>query len=123
MKGGNWLSSLFGVLIMIMIFISLIIWGCRACSVDSDNIGNDTIYVERHFRDTIHVVDTHDVDSLAKCLEITQDSIRFYRDTIRYEDYINKRKIEKVKYYITICEKNTKNKKFFFGWIKRTISE
>ena len=121
MKCGNWLSSLFGV--FIILFMSLITWGCRACSVNSDNPSRDTIYVERCFRDTVYVVDTHEVDSLAKCLEITQDSIRFYRDTIRYEDYINKRKIEKVKYYITICEKNTKNKKFFFGWIKRTISE
>ena len=121
MKCGNWLSSLFGV--FIILFISLIMWGCRACSVNSDNSSRDTIYVERHFRDTVCVVDTHEVDSLAKCLEITQDSIRFYRDTIRYEDYVNKRKIEKIRYYITICEKNTKNKKFFFGWIKRTISE
>ena len=122
MKGGNWLSSLFGI--FIMLFISIIMWGCRACSVNSDGgVKRDTIYVERHFRDTVCVVDTHEVDSLAKCLEITQDSIRFYRDTIRYEDYINKRKVEKIKYYVKICEKNTKNKKFFFGWIKRTISE
>ena len=121
MKGGNWLSSLFGI--FIMLFISIIMWGCRACSVNSDNgVKRDTIYVEKCLFDTVYVV-THEADSIAKCLEKAQDSIRFYRDTIRYEDYINKRKVEKVKYYVTICEKNTKNKKFFFGWIKRTISE
>ena len=122
MKGGNWLSSLFGI--FIMLFISIIMWGCRACSVNSDDgVKRDTIYVEKCLFDTVYVVDTHEIDSIAKCLEKAQDSIRFYRDTIRYEDYINKRKVEKVKYYVMICEKNTKNKKFFFGWIKRTISE
>ena len=30
---------------------------------------------------------------------------------------------EKIKYYIKICEKNTKNKKYFFGWIKRTMTK
>ena len=115
MKGGNWLSSLFGI--FIMLFISIIMWGCRACSVNSDGgVKRDTVYVEKCLFDTIYVVDTHEV-------ERAQDSIRFYRDTIRYEDYINKRKVEKVKHYVTICEKNTKNKKFFFGWIKRAISE
>lgn len=43
--------------------------------------------------------------------------------TIPYEDYMNARRMEKIKYYISICEKNSNNKKFFFGWIKRTMSE
>lgn len=120
MKVCNLLSYLFGILIMLFVFVCV----CRACSVNSDNIvKRDTVYVEKCLFDTIYVVDTHEVDSIAKCLERAQDSIRFYRDTIRYEDYINKRKVEKVKHYVTICEKNTKNKKFFFGWIKRAISE
>lgn len=43
--------------------------------------------------------------------------------TIPYSDYMNARRAEKIKYYISICEKNPSNKKFFYGWIKRTMSE
>lgn len=43
--------------------------------------------------------------------------------TIPYDTYMNARRIEKIKYYISITEKNSKNKQFFYGWIKRTMSE
>ena len=43
--------------------------------------------------------------------------------TIPYEDYMNARRMEKIKYYISITEKNSNNKQFFYGWIKRTMSE
>ena len=79
---------------------------------------------------TIYIVDYSRRDSLANLLKLTQDSLRqardsvvFYRDTIKYEDYINARRIEKIKYYISICNKKPSNKKFFFGWINRAISE
>lgn len=42
---------------------------------------------------------------------------------IPYNEYMNARKIEKIKYYISITERNPKNKQFFYGWIKRTMSE
>ena len=81
----------------------------------------DTIVVIKY--DTITIVDTTKLDSLAKCLKSTQDSLVFYRDSIRYDDYMNARRIEKIKYYIKICENNSKNKQFFFGWIRRTMTE
>lgn len=81
----------------------------------------DTIVVIKY--DTITIVDITKLDSLAKCLKSTQDSLVFYRDSIRYDDYTNARKIEKIKYYIKICENNSKNKQFFFGWIRRTMTE
>lgn len=81
----------------------------------------DTIVVIKY--DTITIVDTTKLDSLAKCLKSTQDSLAFYRDSIRYDDYMNARRIEKIKYYIKICENNSKNKQFFFGWIRRTMTE
>lgn len=43
--------------------------------------------------------------------------------TIPFDDYMNARRIEKIKYYISITENNSNNKKFFYGWIKRTMSE
>ena len=81
----------------------------------------DTIVVIKY--NTITIVDTTKLDSLAKCLKSTQDSLVFYRDSIRYADYMNARRIEKIKYYIKICENNSKNKQFFFGWIRRTMTE
>lgn len=91
---------------------------------NNDNTKNyvvDTIVVIKY--DTLFVVDTIKLDSLAKRLKSTQDSLVFYRDSIRYEDYMNARRIEKIKYYIKICENNSKNKQFFFGWIRRTMTE
>lgn len=84
-------------------------------------ISNDTIFVEVIRVDTIKVIDREGLDSLAICLEKARDSIRLYRDSVSYQDYINARRIEKIKYYISICEKHPNNKKFFYGWIKRTI--
>lgn len=81
----------------------------------------DTIYIIK--QDTISVIDYRLQDSLVDVLRLTRDSLRHYRDSIEYEDYINARRIEKVKYYINICEKNSKQKKYFYGWIKRAVSE
>ena len=80
--------------------------------------------------DTIVIVDNKKVDSLLNVLRLYEDSlscfkdsVSYYRDSIRYEDYINGRRIEKIKYYIGICEKNANNKKYFFGWIRRAVSD
>lgn len=80
--------------------------------------------------DTIVVIDSSAVDSLLKELKITHDSLKivkdsmtFYRDSMLYENYINARRIEKIKYYINICDKKSTNKKYFFGWIKRAVSD
>lgn len=105
----------------------LVLLSCVGCGADKVATANnvvpvvDTIYIEVIKVDTI--VDTHVADSIGKCLIQAQDSIKFYRDSIRYEDYINARRIEKIRYYISICEKKPTNKKFFFGWIRRTMTE
>lgn len=107
-------------LIMIFLFLS-----CSSKIITTDeNINErvlDTIVVVKY--DTITIVDTTKLDSFAKCLKLVQDSFAFCRDSIRYDDYTNARKIEKIKYYIKICENNSKNKQFFFGWIRRTMTE
>lgn len=75
--------------------------------------------------DSVIVVieDTTRIESLQEELKMVRDSLQFYRDSIPYETYINARRIEKIKYYIAICDKTATNKKYFFGWIKRTMSE
>jgi hypothetical protein len=62
------------------------------------------------------------VQALQQRIIVLQDSIHYLRSTIDYKAYINVRRIEKVKYYISICKKHPKNKKYFFGWVQRTVS-
>lgn len=80
--------------------------------------------------ETIRIENTTKLDSVFKVLKEKQDSIDmlrdsmvYYRDTTEYINYINARRIEKIKYYISICEKRPANKQYFFGWIRRTMSE
>lgn len=78
----------------------------------------------------VNVIDSSEIISLREQLNIAnsqisvlQDSVKFYRDSTEYENYINARRIEKIKYYINITDKRSANKKYFFGWIKRTMNE
>lgn len=78
----------------------------------------------------VNVIDSSEIISLREQLNIAnsqisvlQDSVKFYRDSVDYENYINARRIEKIKYYINITDKRSANKKYFFGWIKRTMNE
>lgn len=107
------------VLFTIVGFIS----SCKPSQSACSETSNDTIFVETVRVDTITIIDRSMADSLSICLAQARDSIALYRDSIPYQDYINARRIEKIKYYISICDKKSTNKQFFFGWIKRTMNE
>jgi len=121
------------VIFMIVVILALLATSC-SCSRGSLRGANkqpDSIAVSLK-PDTvkIYVSDSEYNDSLSNELKNVQDSLKvikdsmvYYRDTIEYQNYINARRIEKIKYYITICDKRSVNKKYFFGWIKRTMSE
>lgn len=119
------LSGLF-LCLAIIIMIAGCSFSCSS-SKDSVKVGNavkpDTVFVKVEKTDTVLIDRVNELDSLVKALKQSQDSTKFYRDSVYYINYINSRRIEKIKYYIKICDKNTKNKKYFFGWIKRTITE
>jgi len=107
------------VLRFILLFLLfLCILGCPSKKQFTNN---------RYYCDTIILVDTvRDeiyIQLLKQYIQQLEDSITKINTTIPYETYINARKIEKIKYYIDICEKNSNNKKYFYGWIKRTMSE
>ena len=120
MKG--YIKLMLGVFVTFILMFS-VTTSCKPTKVVSTKIPNDTIFIETIRIDTVKVTDYRMIDSLAACLAEARDSIRLYRDSIPYQDYINARKIEKIKYYINICEKRSTNKKFFYGWIKRTMTE
>lgn len=111
------------IFLLTSIFLFFYIISCKPIRVVSAETPNDTIFVETIRIDTVKVTDCRTADSLAICLAAARDSIKLYRDSIPYEDYLNARRIEKIKYYISICEKRSTNKKFFYGWIKRAVSE
>ena len=121
------------VMFMIVVILALLAtsFSCSRGSLRVVNKHPDSIFVPLK-PDTlkIYIYNSEYVDSLfnelrnAKdSLKITKDSMAYYRDTIEYQNYINARRIEKIKYYINICDRRSVNKKYFFGWIKRTMSE
>jgi hypothetical protein len=61
-------------------------------------------------------------DSIVK-LRAKVDSLSKIGTTIQFENYIAKKKLVRIKYYIKICDNKASNKKFFFGWVKRTIRQ
>ena len=124
-KLSDFLSGLF-LCLMIIAMIAGCSFSCSS-SQGSVKVGNnekpDTVFVEVTKTDTVLVDRVNELDNLVRALKQAQDSTKFYRDSVYYRNYINSRRIEKINYYIKICEKNTKNKKYFFGWIKRTMTE
>lgn len=102
----------------------LFICSCIACgSNDNKNNVTNSNNVCKPSYIYVTVRDTDEINKLRKQLISAQDSVKMYRDSIYYADYINARRIEKIKYYIKICDKRSKNKKYFFGWIKRIMAE
>ena len=73
--------------------------------------------------DTVYFEDTLRVEQLQLQVQYWQDSVYYLTTTMPLKDYMNERKVEKIKYYISITERNPNNRKFFYGWIKRTMSE
>lgn len=77
----------------------------------------DTVYIEVP---TLNEERIKELEEDVKYWKGVADSVQ---TTIPYDTWIDGRRIEKIKYYISICEKNPTNKKFFYGWIRRTMSE
>ena len=112
---------------MCIFSLVLIFIGCSNKYVASTPMRKDTVYVEKVKVERItDSVEVNILKSKIKSLEFKNDSlqnrIEYYRDSINEKNYMNERRIEKIKYYIRITRKNPKNKKFFYGWIKRTMS-
>ena len=77
----------------------------------------DTVYVE------VPTLNEERIKELEADVSFWKDVAEKKNDSILIDDYMNARRMEKIKYYISITERNSNNKKFFYGWIKRTMSE
>lgn len=85
----------------VIILASVLLTSCKVKTIEVERVVTDTVLV----RDTVYI---HSVDTIglqtSKCLE-------------------NEIRLANIKHYVDITEKNSKNREFFFGWIKRAISE
>ena len=77
----------------------------------------DTVYIE------VPLLNEERIKELEADVAFWKNVADSVSTTIPYEDYMNARRMEKIKYYISITERNSNNKQFFYGWIKRTMSE
>lgn len=100
----------------LLVFITILLVSCTTIKKNEvDKIDRDTVYIE--------VQDVDRVRELEADVRYWRDSVYHLNSTIPLDVYFNARKIEKIKYYISITENRPANKKFFYGWIKRTMSE
>lgn len=104
-----------------LLFLLLIVLSSCGSKVTQQN--KETVIPLPVEPEIIYVEDTARIAELEKELFIVKDSLKFYRDSIPYDTYINARRIEKIKYYIRITENKPSNQKFFYGWIRRTMNE
>lgn len=111
------------IFLITAVFLCCMIDSCNNCLSEARECKHDTVYINTVITDTISVSDDELIDSLRNELRLCKDTLRFYQDSVIFDDYMNARKIQKIKYYIDICDKRSANKQFFFGWIKRTMSE
>lgn len=77
----------------------------------------DTVYIE------VPTLNEERIKELEADVAYWKDSVQVMNNTIPFDVYMNARKIEKIKYYINITERNSNNRKFFYGWIRRTMAE
>lgn len=77
----------------------------------------DTVYIE------VPTLNIERIKELEADVEYWKDSVQVMNTTIPFDVYMNARKIEKIKYYIQITERNGNNRAFFYGWIKRTMAD
>lgn len=54
-------------------------------------------------------------------LRIRLDSVQGLLDTTKTQLFLSNYKVEKVRFYLNICDKNPTQVKFLRGWIKRGI--
>lgn len=65
-------------------------------------------------------------DSVNKIVPDTVFLTSHFTDTIKIDTeggFKAKLQVERIKHYVNISEARPANKKFFFGWVKRTVSE
>lgn len=120
-NGRKYILWPFIIFSIVMFFVSLLI-SCRLIPLSPVPL-HDTILVN------VPVPDSASIKSLEfaiserdlKIQDLT-DSIFFYKNHIRKQDYKNAFALNQIDFYVSICNTRPVNKKYFFGWVKRALS-
>jgi hypothetical protein len=90
-----------------------------------DNTNNPPSYktqeIAPQIPKTIIVEDTTKIKELRDSIVVLNGAVDSVSKVIHEEDVVNAYKLERIKYYVTITEKNKNNKQFFYGWVKRVM--
>lgn len=77
--------------------------------------------------ETIIYVPTNDSVSINKIVYLkeqlrrTQDSLNAFKNSMSSDEFIAKYKLERIRHYTNIVDKNPKQIKYYKGWIKRVL--
>ncbi len=109
--------------LFILLVISIL--SCSGLNSKGSAVHSDTVFVQK--TDTIILQDDlnrlkNDSTLLSQENLRLKKIIRVYQDSVDERIFMNERRIEKIRYYVRITERNPKNKRFLLGWIKRTLS-
>lgn len=108
--------------------ISVVIFSSNTSSFSQNrttDVNTPVIWETFGIRELKNEIDKKDkeIAELKKRVEELSFENTRLKTTISERDYFNARKVEKIKYYVNICERRPRNKKFFFGWVKRTLKD
>lgn len=110
---------------LLLIELAIILSTCTSGKKIESNANQGTVAKT----DTLYIENVFKVDSLtsltvsqAEEIQVLKDSIFTLNNSITQEDFLNRLRIERIKYYISITEKRPANQKFFYGWVRRTMS-
>jgi len=107
----------------VILFVSLMI-SCRFIPLSTAHPSiHDTIMVK------VSVPDSAAIKSLELAvyerdikIQALNDSIYFYKMRTQKQDYKNAFALNQIEFYVSICNSRPVNKKYFFGWVKRALS-
>jgi hypothetical protein len=131
-------------LIIILSIISVLLIGCVSKQYLSNVKLQDSLLVykqdivdlqtriSKSYTEIRQINDSLEIlSSYCDSIKIYKDSLEIYRDSIKnisgsyqmnYDCFSARFKIAKIKRYVDITTARPSNQKFFFGWIKRTIT-
>lgn len=109
--------------LFVLLVISIL--SCSGLNSKGSAIHSDTVFIQR--TDTVILQDNlnrlrNDSTLLSQENLHLRAVIRSYQDSVDERIFMNERRIEKIRYYVRITERNPKNKRFLLGWIRRTLS-
>lgn len=93
---------------LFIVFATLVFFGSMGYVKTSDQqVVSDTTIVE--------------VIKIDSTMIYQRDSLKLVCDSLKTQLFLNKYKVEKVKFYLNICMRDKTQDKFLKGWVRRAI--